>query len=63
MLAPFLYFNLVTAMAVGFFWFGETLTWTSIAGLLSIALGGLVALTSAERFKLPALASRRIGIA
>lgn len=62
-LAPFLYFNLVTAMAVGFFWFGETLTWTSIAGLLSIALGGLVVLTSAERFKLPALASRRIGIA
>ena len=36
MLAPFLYFNLLTAMAVGFFWFGETLAWTSLAGLLAI---------------------------
>ena len=32
LLAPFLYFNLLTAMAVGFFCFGETLGWTSIVG-------------------------------
>ena len=25
LLAPFLYFNLLTAMAAGFLWFGETL--------------------------------------
>lgn len=43
-LAPFLYFNLLTAMAVGFVFFGETLGWTSIVGLLSIAAGGLLTL-------------------
>ena len=43
-LAPFLYFNLLTAMTVGFLFFGETLGWTSIAGLLAIAGGGLVTL-------------------
>ena len=32
LLAPFLYFNLLTAMAVGFVFFGETLGWTSIVG-------------------------------
>ncbi|MFO1141352.1 MAG: DMT family transporter [Amaricoccus sp.] len=62
-LAPFLYFNLVTAMAVGFFWFGELLGWTSLVGLLSIALGGLVALMPPGRLTLPALAFRRIGAA
>jgi drug/metabolite transporter (DMT)-like permease len=41
-LAPFLYFNLLAAMAVGFFWFGESLSPASLAGLLAIALGGLV---------------------
>ena len=48
-LAPFLYFNLLTAMTVGFLWFGETLSWTSIVGLLSIAAGGLVTLMNPER--------------
>ena len=31
-LAPFLYFNLLAAMAVGFLWFGETLGWTGLVG-------------------------------
>lgn len=47
LLAPFLYFNLVTALATGFFWFGETLALASLAGLLAIAAGGLVALLPA----------------
>ena len=57
MLAPFLYFNLLTAMTVGFLWFGETLSWTSIVGLLSIAAGGLVTLMDPERLavRLPAV--------
>jgi len=45
-LAPFLYFNLLTAMAVGFFWFGETLSLASIVGLIGIATGGLLTLAS-----------------
>ena len=58
-LAPFLYFNLLTAMAVGFFWFGETLAWTSLAGLLAIATGGLVTLMRPDRLAMPLpLASR-----
>jgi drug/metabolite transporter (DMT)-like permease len=52
-LAPFLYFNLLTAMAVGFFCFGETLAWTSLVGLFAIALGGLVTLMNPERLALP----------
>ena len=41
----------------------RSLSWTSLVGLLSIALGGLVALISADRLTLPALAFRRIGAA
>lgn len=41
-LAPFLYFNLVTAMAVGFLWFGETPGLVTIIGLLAIAGGGIM---------------------
>ncbi len=52
-LAPFLYFNLLTAMAVGFLWFGETLAWTSIVGLLAIAAGGLLTLMNPDRLALP----------
>ncbi len=44
-LAPFLYFNMITAMAVGYLWFGETLGAASLIGLAAIALGGLVTLT------------------
>ena len=43
-LAPFLYFNMLTAMAVGFFWFGESLTLIGLTGLFAIATGGLVTL-------------------
>jgi drug/metabolite transporter (DMT)-like permease len=52
-LAPFLYFNLLTAAAVGFLWFGETLAWPSVAGLLAIAAGGLVTLIDPARLALP----------
>jgi drug/metabolite transporter (DMT)-like permease len=48
-LAPFLYFNLLTALAVGFLWFGETLTASSLAGVLAIAAGGLLTLLDPER--------------
>ena len=44
LLAPFLYFNLLTAMAAGFLFFGETLSARSIAGLAAIAAGGLITL-------------------
>jgi len=53
LLAPFLYFNLLTAMAVGFFFFGETLAWTSIVGLLAIAAGGLITLMNPALLALP----------
>ena len=59
LLAPFLYFNLLTAMAVGFVVFGETLGWTSTAGVLAIAAGGLLTLIKPEGLAQPrALASR-----
>jgi drug/metabolite transporter (DMT)-like permease len=50
-LAPFLYFNLLTAMAVGFVWFGETVNALGMVGLLSIALGGLTTLIDPERIR------------
>lgn len=50
-LAPFLYFNMITAMAAGYFWFGETLSLNALIGLGGVAAGGLVTLT---RFDLPA---------
>lgn len=52
-LAPFLYFNLLTAMAVGFFWFGESIGAASLAGLCAIAAGGLVTLADPRRLSLP----------
>ena len=57
-LAPFLYFNLVSAAAVGFFWFGETLGWTGTAGLIAIALGGVVALLEPRQRRAPGFAMR-----
>lgn len=54
-LAPFLYFNMITAMAVGFFWFGEALGLASIVGLMAIAIGGLVTLLDPARYPLPSL--------
>ena len=62
-LAPFLYFNLLTAMAVGFLWFGETLGLSSLLGLLTIAAGGLVALLPPGRRALPRVAVSRSGLA
>jgi drug/metabolite transporter (DMT)-like permease len=53
LLAPFLYFNLLTAMAVGYFFFGEALAWTSIVGLLAIAAGGLITLMNPALLALP----------
>lgn len=43
-LSPFMYFNLVAAIIVGYFWFNEVPTLASILGLTAIAGGGLVAL-------------------
>jgi drug/metabolite transporter (DMT)-like permease len=51
-LAPFLYFNLLTAMAVGFVFFGETLGASSLAGLAAIAAGGLITLANPRRLLL-----------
>jgi drug/metabolite transporter (DMT)-like permease len=62
-LAPFLYFNLVTAMAVGFVFFGETLSFASIVGLLSIALGGLITLADPARFAIYLPVPRAVRIA
>lgn len=50
-LAPFLYFNLLTAMAAGFFWFGETVSPLGLAGLCAITLGGLTTLIDPARFR------------
>ncbi len=50
-LAPFLYFNLVTAMTVGFLWFGETLGFATIVGLLAIAGGGIINLIQPAQLK------------
>jgi drug/metabolite transporter (DMT)-like permease len=43
-LAPFLYFNMISAMAVGFFFFGETVSGGNLVALVSIVFGGLVTL-------------------
>jgi drug/metabolite transporter (DMT)-like permease len=56
LLSPFLYFNLIAALAIGFLWFGETPTTLSLAGLAGIALGGLVAAGAA---RLPGFGRRR----
>lgn len=57
-LAPFLYFNLLTAMAVGFFWFGESLSLAGIVGLVAIAAGGLLTLASPELVRFPVVFRR-----
>lgn len=50
-LAPFLYFNLITAMAVGFVWFGETVSPVALFGLTAIGLGGLITLVDPDRMR------------
>ena len=62
-LAPFLYFNMLTALAVGFLWFGETPGPASLAGLLAITAGELVALMSPDRFNLTRSVRRDAGFA
>jgi drug/metabolite transporter (DMT)-like permease len=57
-LAPFLYFNLLTATAAGFVWFGETPDGTTFAGLAAIALGGMITLIRSKRLPAEASASR-----
>lgn len=59
-LAPLLYFNLITALVVGFLWFGETLSWTSVGALLAIAAGGLIALVPPTAGGLPSSAAIRL---
>jgi len=49
LLAPFLYFNLLAAVAIGRIWFGETLPPAALAGVAAIAAGGLVALLPARK--------------
>ncbi|HEU0223350.1 MAG TPA: EamA family transporter [Paracoccaceae bacterium] len=59
-LAPFMYFNLIAAIAIGFLWFGEIPTPTTLLGLGAILLGGLVAtLHPGQR----ALDARRLALA
>lgn len=43
-LSPFLYFNLVAAVTVGYFWFGEVPQTLTLTGLVAIALGGWITL-------------------
>jgi drug/metabolite transporter (DMT)-like permease len=53
-LAPFMYFNLIAAMVVGFFFFGEALSREAILGLSAIAAGGMVTLVRCDlRLPLP----------
>ena len=48
-LAPFFYFNLVIALAIGFFWFNEVPKITALCGLSLIAFGGVLAVLPARR--------------
>lgn len=59
-LAPFLYFNLITAMVVGFVWFGETITPIAMLGLVAIALGGMITLVEPTRLRGLAFARLRL---
>jgi len=45
-LAPFFYFNIVFAIPVGYFWFNELPTQTTLIGLAGITLGGVIAMIS-----------------
>ncbi len=51
LLSPFLYFNMIAAVLVGFLWFGETPTMVSMLGLAGIAGGGLVAISPASALR------------
>ena len=49
-LSPFLYFNLIAAIAVGYLWFNEVPSGWSMFGLLLIAGGGLVTIMPHHAF-------------
>jgi hypothetical protein len=49
LLSPFLYFNMIAAVGVGFLWFGESPDMVSIIGLSGIACGGLIAVAPMHR--------------
>lgn len=59
-LAPFLYFNLLTAMVVGFFWFGESIGLMSFFGLIAIAGGGILTLVNPDRLQLAFIENSRL---
>lgn len=50
-LSPFLYFNLVAAIAVGFFWFGEIPSGWATFGLMLIVLGGICTILPRDALK------------
>jgi len=47
-LAPFMYFNLIAAIAVGYFWFGEIPDPNAMIGLIAIGLGGVLTVVPPE---------------
>lgn len=49
-LAPFFYFNIVFAIPVGYFWFNEIPSMTTLIGLAGIALGGVITMLSGSRY-------------
>jgi len=44
-LSPFMYFNLIAAVIVGYLWFNEIPSFASMIGLFAIVSGGLVTMT------------------
>lgn len=58
-LAPFLYVNLVAALAAGRLWFGESLAPVELVGIAAIASGGLLGLVPARALRRFALFKRR----
>jgi len=44
LLSPFMYFNLIVALSIGYFWFDELPNTVSLIGLLAIVIGGLVSI-------------------
>lgn len=51
---PFKYFGVIYALAIGYFWFGETLPWLSIAGIVMVIFSVILnALVKGLNQKLP----------
>lgn len=49
LLSPFMYFNLIAALLIGYFWFAEVPPFISCIGLLAIVAGGLISIRLPER--------------